>query len=79
LAVTASGKICVAALDSCSIAEIAPDGSYVRHHAVPDLLVTNLCFGGPKMRTAFVTMSYEGKLATMQWAEPGLRLNHQLS
>ncbi len=76
LAVAASGNICVAALDTCSIAEISPDG---RHwsHAVPDLLVTNLCFGGADMRTAFVTMSYEGKLGVMDWHEPGLRLNHQ--
>jgi gluconolactonase len=77
LAIASSGNVCVAALDTCSIAEIAPDGSYVHRHAVPDLLVTNLCFGGPGLRTAFVTMSYEGKLAAMAWHEPGLRLNYQ--
>lgn len=73
LAVTASGNICIAALDTCSIAEIAPDGD-VHWHAVPDLLVTNLCFGGSDLRTTYVTMSYEGKVGVMEWHEPGLRL-----
>lgn len=77
LAVSASGRICIAALDTCSIADIAPDGSHVAFHPVPDLLVTNLCFGGRDMRTAFVTMSYEGRVCAMNWHEPGLRLTHQ--
>jgi gluconolactonase len=77
LAVASSGNICVAALDTCSIIEVAHDGSYWRRHAVPDLLVTNLCFGGADLRTAYVTLSYAGKLAEMSWHEPGLRLNHQ--
>jgi gluconolactonase len=76
LAVSASGRVCVAALDTCSIAEITPDGD-VFWHAVPDLLVTNLCFGGDDLRTAFVTMSYEGRLAEMAWHEPGLKLAYQ--
>lgn len=77
LAVTASGRVCVAALDTCSIAEITPDGATVVHHPVPDLLVTNLCFGGPDLRTAFTTLSYEGRLCEIAWHEPGLRLTHQ--
>ena len=76
LAVSSSGRICVAALDTCSIAEITPDG-LVTFHAVPDLLVTNLCFGGPDLRKAYITMSYEGKLCEMDWHEPGLRLAFQ--
>jgi len=76
LAVSASGRICVAALDTCSIAEITPDGQ-VSYHAVPDLLVTNICFGGQDRRKAYVTMSYEGRLCVMDWHEPGLELEHQ--
>jgi gluconolactonase len=76
LAVSASGRICVAALDTCSVAEITPDGAVV-YHSVPDLLVTNLCFGGRDLRTAYVTMSYEGKVCAMEWHEPGLKLSHQ--
>lgn len=78
LAVAASGNVCIAALHACAIIEISPDGATVRHHPVPDLSVTNLCFGGPDLRTAYVTLSHEGRLVAMQWHEPGLRLNHQV-
>lgn len=77
LAVTAAGNICVAALDSCSVVEISADGGKATHHPMPDLLVTNLCFGGPDMRTAFVTLSHQGLLAVSDWPEAGLRLNYQ--
>jgi gluconolactonase len=77
LAVAASGNICVAALHNASILEISPDGARAIDHPVPDLSVTNLCFGGPDLRTAFVTLSHEGRLAAVDWHEPGLRLNFQ--
>ena len=28
------------------------------------------------MRTAYITLSDAGQLATMQWPEPGLKLNY---
>jgi gluconolactonase len=77
LAVAASGNICVAALHGASIIEITPDGARAIDHPAPDLSVTNLCFGGKDMRTAFVTLSHEGKLGAMEWHAPGLRLNFQ--
>ena len=76
LAVAASGNICVAALHAGGIYEITPDGRDVRLHPVPDLAVTNLCFGGPDLRSAYVTMSHEGRIGVMDWHEPGLRLHH---
>ena len=77
LAVAASGNICIAALHACAIVEVSADGAYTRHHPVPDLGVTNLCFGGHDMRTAYVTLSHEGRLAALEWYEPGLRLQFQ--
>ena len=77
LAVAASGNICVAALHDCSVLEVSPDGSLRRRHPVPDESVTNICFGGPDLYTAYVTMSHEGKLGAMDWHEPGLRLQYQ--
>jgi gluconolactonase len=77
LAVTASGTICIAALEAAAVVAISPDGNRIRHHPVPDLLVTNICFGGADMRTAFVTLSHQGQLIAMDWPEPGLRLNYQ--
>jgi sugar lactone lactonase YvrE len=41
----------------------------------PHLYPTNICFGGPDMRTAYITLSDSGRLARMQWPEPGLKLN----
>lgn len=77
LAVAASGNICVAALHSGSVIEITPDGGRAIHHPMPDLGVTNICFGGPDRRTAFVTLSHEGRLGAVEWHEPGLRLNFE--
>ena len=76
LAVSASGHVCVAALDACAVVEISPDGNRIRHYPAPDMMVTNICFGGPQMRTGYVTLSHTGRVAAMDWHEPGLRLHH---
>ena len=40
----------------------------------PDPLVTNVCFGGDDLSTAFVTCSGTGKLVSLPWPRPGLEL-----
>ena len=75
LAVEASGNIAVATLVMGVITVFAPDGRVVREVAMPDTHPTNLCFGGADMKTAYITLSGNGELAAMPWAEPGLRLN----
>ena len=75
LAVTASGNICVATLVSGEITTISPSGEIVSVVTLDDRMPTNLCFGGPDMRTAFITLSLTGRLVSMQWPEPGLALN----
>jgi gluconolactonase len=74
LAVDAAGNICVATLISGCISVIAPDGRLVRQVAMPDPVTTNICFGGPELRTAYVTLSGTGQLVAMDWSEAGLRL-----
>ncbi len=74
LAVTASGRVCVATLITPGITSIAPDGSHAKVET-PDPFTTNICFGGADMRDAWVTLSGTGKLARGRWAEPGLKLN----
>ena len=74
LAISASGNICAATVEGCSIAEISPQLGLLRHHTVPDMLTTNICFGGPDLRMAYVTMSHTGQLAALDWHEPGLKL-----
>ena len=74
LAVDAAGHICVATLITGCISVIAPDGRLVRQVAMPDQVTTNICFGGPGLRTAYVTLSGTGQLVALDWPEPGLRL-----
>ncbi len=76
LAIASSGNICAATVEGCSIAEISPLTGLVRHHHVPDMLTTNICFGGEDLRIAYVTLSHTGQLAALEWHEPGLRLFH---
>ncbi|MDQ7954932.1 MAG: SMP-30/gluconolactonase/LRE family protein [Rhodocyclaceae bacterium] len=73
LAVEADGRICVATLFNGGITVIAPDGSTIEHVPLPDRFTTNLCFGGPDMKTAYVTLSSTGRLAALDWPRPGLR------
>ena len=54
---------------------ISPSGQVVRQVKMPDVYPTNICFGGPDLRTAYITLSARGQLAAMQWPEPGLKLN----
>ena len=75
LAVMANGNITVATLTTGMITEISPAGAIVHEVRMPDIYPTNVCFGGSDMRTAYITLSDSGRLATMQWPEPGLTLN----
>ena len=75
LAVDAAGNICVATLFNGGITVISPDGAKIEHLPMPDLYTTNLCFGGPELRTAFVTLSLSGRLVALDWPRAGLALN----
>jgi gluconolactonase len=48
----------------------------VTQFKLPDPMVTNVCFGGKDLRTAFATLSMTGKLVSFEWPRPGLALNH---
>lgn len=74
LALQEDGKICVANIINSGVTVFDPDGSYV-HHPVPDPATTNICFGGPDMRTAWITGSLGGKLYKARWPKAGHRLN----
>jgi gluconolactonase len=74
LAVDRAGNICVATLVHGGISVIAPDGSSIRHVPMPERWVTNICFGGPDMRTAFITLSSTGRLVSCRWHEAGAPL-----
>jgi gluconolactonase len=73
LAVEAGGRICVATLWNGGVTVFQPDGEY-EHVAFPDPVTTNICFGGPDMRDAWVTCSSTGRLFKCRWPRPGLKL-----
>jgi gluconolactonase len=75
VAVMASRSIAVAPLTTGSMTEFSPAGDVVREVKMPDVYLTNMCFGGPDMRTAYITLSDTGRLGMMQWPEPGLKLH----
>jgi len=77
MAVDSAGNICVATLINGGITVFSPDGRNVHHIPMPDLYATNICFGGPDLRTAYVTLSGSGRLVAFEWERPGLRLNWQ--
>ena len=74
LAVEAGGKVCVATIINGGVTAFDPDGS-TEHFAFPDLVTTNICFGGADMRDAWITCSSTGKLFKCRWPRPGLKLN----
>ncbi|MDO8704398.1 MAG: SMP-30/gluconolactonase/LRE family protein [Sulfuricaulis sp.] len=77
LAVEAGGNVCVATIGPPGIAGISvlsPQGDLLERVAMPDRSTTNICFGGTDLRTAVITLSRSGRLASMPWARPGLPL-----
>ena len=76
LAVDSAGNVCVATLFTPGITVISPDGRNVDYIDLPDPYVTNICFGGPALKTAYVTLSAKGRLIAFDWPRPGLPLNY---
>jgi gluconolactonase len=76
LAIDADGHVCAATLITGAVSDIWPDGSRVDQYALPDPVVTNVCFGGKDRRTAFATLSMTGRLVAFEWPRPGLALHH---
>ena len=77
LAVDNAGNVCVATLVNGSVSVVAPMGGLIRQIAMPDMFCTNICFGGPDMRTAWLTLSGTGQLVAMTWPDPGLHLAYE--
>jgi gluconolactonase len=73
-AIDANGNICIATLETGHISVIHPDGNLLRQVPFPDHWVTNICFGGDHLQTAFITLSQSGRLVSMPWPEAGLPL-----
>jgi gluconolactonase len=75
LALEANGNICVATLMTGGITVAAPEGGVVEFIPMPDIMTTNICFGGPDLKTAYITLAATGRLIAMDWPRPGLPLH----
>jgi gluconolactonase len=76
LAVDGAGHVCVATVVTGAVSDIWPDGSRVDQYLLPDPIVTNVCFGGRALGTAFATLSLGGRLVAFDWPRPGAPLMH---
>lgn len=76
LAVDAKGRVCVATIVDGGITILDPQGGEPEHVPMPDVMTTNICFGGDDLMTAFITLSSTGKLVSTRWDTPGLALNY---
>jgi gluconolactonase len=76
LAVDAEGHVAAATLITGAVSDIWPDGSRVDQYTLPDMMVTNVCFGGRDLRTAYATLSMGGTLVSFEWPRPGLPLHY---
>lgn len=76
MAVEKCGNICVATLVNGGITVFAPSGEVLEFYEAPEGYCTNICFGGPDLKTAYITLSGYGTLVAVDWPRPGLPLAH---
>lgn len=79
MAIEEGGNICVATLVRGGVSVFLPTGELVEFHEAPEGYCTNICFGGPDMRTAFITLSGTGRLIAVDWPRRGLPLHDPLT
>jgi gluconolactonase len=77
LAIDGDGNVVVATLVTGALSVISPAGELLDQVMTGDPMTTNVCFGGDDLRTAYVTCSATGRLVSLPWDRPGLKLNFQ--
>ena len=74
LAIDRAGNICVGSIPG-TVEVFSSKGSHLHSIKLPDTFPTNICFGGPDLKTAYVTLSSTGRLVALDWREGGSPLN----
>jgi gluconolactonase len=74
LAVDGGGNVVVGTLVNGGLTIVSPDGASIDHLPLPDFMITNVCFGGVDLRTAYVTCSATGTIVSLRWPRAGLKL-----
>ncbi len=75
LAIDADGNVVVATLVTGALSVITPHGELIEQWVLGDPMVTNVCFGGDGLRTAFATLSATGRVVAFDYPRGGLVLN----
>jgi gluconolactonase len=75
LAIDADGNVVVATLVTGALSVITPQGSLIEQWVLGDPMVTNVCFGGDGLQTAFATLSATGRVVSFHYPRGGLKLN----
>ncbi|MEV8031643.1 SMP-30/gluconolactonase/LRE family protein [Streptomyces sp. NPDC002742] len=78
LGVEAGGNVCVASMIHAGISVVSPKGhlvEFVDINVGDDPGITNICWGGKHLTTAYITASSTGKLLKVEWPRRGLALN----
>jgi sugar lactone lactonase YvrE len=66
------GNIYITRHGKGTVVKLAPDGTVLREIALPGSMPSNICFGGPDGRTAYVTEVEHGQLLQFRVDRPGL-------
>jgi gluconolactonase len=79
IALDAEGNICMACVWGTNprLVAVSPSGKLLREVPMPEAFPTNLCFGGPNMKTVYITLSGTGRVVAMDWDKPGLHLSYE--
>jgi gluconolactonase len=76
LAFDAAGFVLVAGHSNGKVLVVPPGGGNpVQSLELEDPGVTNVCFGGPDLRTLYVTEADLGRVVALEWERPGLELH----
>jgi len=76
LGIDSDGNVVVATLVTGALTVISPAGEVLDQALTGDPMTTNVCWGGEDLQTAYVTCSGTGRLISMEWPRPGLKLNY---
>lgn len=75
MCVDAAGNLLICAHNGGMVSVHAPDGTPLSQIAVEDRRLTNCCFGGDDFQTLYITESGLGRVVSVHWERPGLRLH----
>lgn len=75
MCVDAAGNLLICAHNGGMVSVHAPDGTPLSQIAVEDRRLTNCCFGGDDFQTLYITESGLGRVVSVHWDRPGLKLH----